>query len=336
VLNVATGGDEALTARAGFYTSPFFNGKGSFIYRENVEDHYLLRRYDLARRRSTELGPSRGVVYTPKPYADERLVFLFSDADTPLALAAVEVGSGEVERLGQFGLVRETDVVAPVIDTLKVDGRSIRTYSYFPRTEEPRAPQGPRPAIIWLHGAGGSFSPRWHTYAQYFANADFVFGVVNFSGSAGMELAPSLRSFEARRRAQVNEVIRYRKALLESSSPSVDPDRIFLVSVSSGTGALEELATRHSDLFRAVVEYAPLAGKAFAEPSTGLPPILAWVGVNDAPGGVAQKLLELQRLDEMGNRVRAVTVRGEGHDLRDKAAIGRRAGETLEFLREML
>jgi dipeptidyl aminopeptidase/acylaminoacyl peptidase len=259
-------------------------------------------------------------------------VFLFSDSDTSLALVTVGTQSGEFERLWQFGEVREFDVVTPVIDELKVADRSVRTYTYFPRAEAPSASPVRRPAIIWLHGAGGSFSPRWHTYAQYFANAGFVFGAINFTGSAGMELPAGLRTLSARRKAQVDEVLRYREALSEHASSEVDPDRIFLLSVSSGTGALEELVSRHPDLFRAAVEYAPLAGKAFAQPRAGLPPVLAFVGEHDAYVDVAQKVHELRSLQELGNRVEIQTVRGEGHDLRGRAAIAQRAKQTLEFL----
>ena len=328
-LTLATGERRTLTHRAGDYLSPLWLDAERLLLRENVNDYYELRTLDARDGTIANLGPRESVIYPVELDAESRQAFFFrSDAETPVALEELSLQTGHTEQLLRLDPIEASEVIPAERWQVRVGERGLPAYVYVPRGTPPRRGW---PCVIWLHGASSGFSPRWHSYAQYFAQSGFVFGALNFSGSPGLPWLDSSRELLAAR--QVEEVERLRELL--AARQEIDSGRIFLIGVSAGTRPLQDALRAKPSAYAGAVEYSPIAGSAWQTPRPDLPPILVFIGDNDPYLNLEARLAQIERQQRLGSRVEVVRYRDEGHDLRGLSAGARQLAESVRFLRSI-
>ncbi len=87
VFDLNTKKSKVVTMKSGRYLTPQWISRDSILYRENKDDHYLLRITQLNTGETKHIGPPEGVVYDPEiTHSGSLLVFLHSDLTTPLFL----------------------------------------------------------------------------------------------------------------------------------------------------------------------------------------------------------------------------------------------------------
>ena len=171
---------------------------------------------------------------------------------------------------------------------------------------------GRKPAVILLHGAGGSIS----YWAQRFAPAVARFGVnlyaPHYFDKTGTDRATLATILDGRHfpawLAAVQDAIEY-----VASRPSVDPDRIALLGVSLG-GFLAMSAATANRRLRAVIELSGGIAPGFeGRFSPSMPPVLVLHGEDDTvvPVAEARKLARL--LENVGAEHQVRIMPGENH-----------------------
>lgn len=320
-LDRRSGRESRLPTRPAQWLDPLWIDEATLVVRERVADEYLLARVDLETGGTKRVGPDSGVVY-PAILLDEEsgpaLAYAYGGATVPIRIERLDVRTGvrrplvRVEDFEDEEIVRHETVAVPGVRP------AARAHVYPP----PGMPGAPRPAILWLAGGAGEFSPRWHPYAQAFARAGFV-----FAAPSDVTETPTKDAF--RRRAL--EALATRDLL--AARADVDEDRVFAIAVSSGTRVLGEVLARRPDAFAAAVEYSPIPSGAWSRPRPGLPPFLIFLPENDPRLDVSRRIRALEAQRRAGTVVDWTVLPGEGHDLRARRSIRRRMDETLEFLR---
>lgn len=317
----ASGTTTTLVSSRGAIIAPLWLDRERLVFRQVVDDHYLLRRFDLLDQSLIPLGPEAGVVYGVQVCeADSGLVLSRASNALPLAFSRVPASGG-----GLIDLRRVTPAVPPLpVRRELLPGPGQGTPLYVADRVDTRAgakQNEPGAALIWLHGGSASLSPRWNMYPQAFARAGIVFAGVNYeSGLGALSSAPD----------RVRAVLAARQRL--ARRPDVDATRIFLVGVSSGSVLGRALVDRYPDLFAGLVEYAPAGDwRSLAMRPQTPPRLLVW-GRNDAwfrRSGLRHT--DLLTPDPSG-RIKHLVLDGEGHDLRRIASIERRLLATLQFI----
>ncbi len=320
-LDRRSGRESRLPTRSGQWLEPLWIDEATLVVRERVADEYLLARVDLETGETKRVGPDSGVVY-PAILLDEEsgpsLAYAYGGASVPVRVERLDVRTGVRRPLVRVEDFEDEEIV--LHETVAVSG--LRTEARAHLYPPPGVPGAPRPAILWLAGGAGEFSPRWHPYAQAFARAGFVF-------AAPSEVTETPTEDALRRRAL--EALATRDLL--ASRPDVDEDRVFAIAVSSGTRVLADVLARRPDAFAAAVEYSPIPSEAWSRPRPGLPPFLIFLPENDPHLDVSRRIRAMEAQRRAGTVVDWTVLPGEGHDLRGGRSIRRRMDETLDFLR---
>lgn len=328
-LTLASAERRTLTRRAGDYLSPIWLDAERLLLRENVNDRYELRTLDARDGTMTGLGPRESVIYPVELSADRRQAFFFrSDAQVPIALEQLSLRTGSTEQLLRLDAIQPSEVIPAERLQVPVGEQVLPAYLYVPRRSAPRRGW---PCVIWLHGSSSGFSPRWHIYAQYFAQSGFVFVALNFSGSPGLAWQDASPDTLAARQVQELEGLRELLAARED----IDSGRMFLIGVSAGTRVLQDALRSKPDAYAGAVEYSPSADSGWQTPRSDLPPILVFIGDNDSYVNLEARLAQIERQQRLGSRVEVVRYRDEGHDLRGLSATARQLAETVRFLRSI-
>jgi len=205
-------------------------------------------------------------------------------------------------------------------------GKPIRIDAYLPETAD-----GPVPAIIALHGAGGGVSGM-ERYAGLLAAQGFAVYVLHYFDRTGIESADKptiMRNFPL-----------WMKTLWDATSfvetqPPVDRERIALLGFS--LGAYLSLANSAIDhRVKAVVDFFGGMPKEMNFFMRRLCPVLILHGADDSTVPV-DEAFQLQRLLEKKEIPYEIKIYpGAGHGFEDQAIWGDAAMRTLQFLQKHL
>lgn len=321
VFDLSTQKSKVVTTKFGRYVTPHWMSQDSILFRENQDDNYLLRLTQLNTEEIKHIGPHEGVVYdTEITDSGSGLVFLHSDLTTPLSLSRLTLNTNHQETL-RFDSLTKKEIVLPERKILLSHEQSIPVYIYKPMGFV----KGDKyPCILWLHGASAAFSPRWHTYAQFFAHSGYFFVAVNYSEAlSGLQKQRKQKKLDLQKEA-IKTAITYL-----NSQEQIDQTEIFLLGVSKGT-QLARYVTRNDEVsFAGVIEYSPVS-MSKSNGSRGYPRLFLW-GENDPERLKSISTIENHYISPKYNSV-VITLLGEGHDLRLQNSIISRLKHTLRFL----
>ena len=292
------------------YISPQWLNENTLLYRENTNDEYLLKTFALKTKKENSVGPKSGVVYNTKLKNSNELVFLHSDLDNPLSLVNYNLETEESKRL-RFDKINSDEIVKPDRLLLTFDDKKFPLYMYKPANFESARTY---PLILWLHGTHGAFSPRWHTYSQFFAHSGYAFAVVNYAEILLDKSNGKIKSETTLQLGAVETSLSYLK-----EQKFIDNEQIYLLGVSMGTNVARTFLKSNARGIKGLIEYSPISVYRGSRP---LPTFVAW-GEKD-PG-----LKSYQR--NSSNTPNKLILRGEGHDLRNKQSIISRLKKTLSF-----
>lgn len=320
-VDLVSGEARAITASDRDVLTPTWLDDRRILYRERVADRYELVRLDRIDGRSERVDAD-GVVY-PVVRGGDAAYYLRSDPFTPISLERIAVAEPTPRRLLEIADPEpEATIAARRID-LAVADREVRAWLYG----SPSDAVAPQPAVLWLHGAGAEFSPRWHPYAQALARAGLVFVALNVSDEEALDDADA----SARLAAQALEVEALRRRLVDEAV--LDRRRIALAGVSRGTRIAHEVLARNAGAYAAVVEIAPAPSPAWRSPRANLPPTLVFLGEQDPFVDAGTRAAEIEAQGRTGTDVRVIRFTDEGHDLRSPANLVVQLTETVSFLR---
>ena len=210
--------------------------------------------------------------------------------------------------------------------TFQSGGKTIRLDSYLPKTQE-----GPIPAVVALHGAGGNVSGM-ERYASALAAQGFAVYVLHYFDRTGTESADKptiLRNFPL-----------WMKTLWDAISfveaqPRVDRERIALLGFS--LGAYLSLANSAIDpRVKAVVEFFGGMPKEMHLFMRRLCPVLILHGEADQTIPVEEAYQLQKLLEKKGIPYEIKIYPGAGHGFEDQAIWGDAAMRTLQFLQKHL
>jgi len=184
----------------------------------------------------------------------------------------------------------------------------------------PPEADGPAPAVILLHGAGGVSYARELTYARQFAARGWAALVVDAFGS---RVEPGTGFTE--RLLEVTEAMfladAYAGLRFLQEHPQVDGDRVALIGFSYGGMAatyalhaqVRTIYAGEDERFRAhVAYYAPCIARFERVETTGAPFLMLY-GTGDAIIDPAQCAAVADDLEEGGSRVRVEVYEGAAH-----------------------
>lgn len=310
LLDTVAGPRTLLASTTSVIADPLWRDAGRVLFREVLNDEYLLREVSLADLSVRPLGPGSGVVYQVHQ-TGLGLLFAAADATTPASLYRIAPGAGRARQLLRFDAIPADSVIVPqrrVIDPAE----DVVSYRY--RARDPRR----NAVVLWLHGGSNRFSPRWHPYAQYFAAAGFEFLALNYREPWPRRAADH--------QAQAEDVARRVEALRREGF-----DRIFLAGVSTGTQIIQAYVRADLDEVDGIIEYSPVDNDGWRQPRL-LPPLLSFTGANDPLLDHAARLDAIRRHREAGSAIDWIVYDDEGHDLRGRDVIAHRMLRTLTFL----
>lgn len=321
VLEAESGARLPLDDAVGRVSMPHWAGDGSLIYREQRDGNYLLRRRRPGGAPSQDHGPASGVVYSlAEPAADGNLIITHADLDTPLAFLEVDVDSGDATRLHRTDTLARNDVLPMERHLFAPRGNAIPVYLTGPPADfqHPGGSGETSPLVIWLHGAGGSLSPRWHLYSQYLAAAGFRVAVINYQAAG---------AGEDQQMAAIRDIVsRLREIYPHAGNP-------FYIGVSSGSVLARRLGNESPRSAAGLVLYSPVGDWGEDESAVpDLPQLLFW-GENDDHLKKAALPPDVFDSKATGATSRHVLLRGEGHDIRLRDNIRARLEQTIHFLR---
>ncbi|MEZ4754176.1 MAG: O-antigen ligase family protein [Bdellovibrionota bacterium] len=314
LLDLKSGKISQLTANKGRYLSPKWLDQSTICFRENLNDEYLLRTLDIYSKKINEIGPTSGVVYDVEFMNSNELIFLHSDLTTPLSLVSYKLKDKTLKRQ-RFDEISANEVVKPERLQLAIKDKAFPLYIYKPASFESHKKY---PLILWLHGTHGAFSPRWHTYAQFFANSDYVFAVVNYDEV----LFGSTKLGQTQRTKLQLEAISASLKYLKQNT-LVDSTKVFFLGVSQGTNLARNFLLQENYNLAGLIEYSPTS--IFRGKRT-LPTLVVW-GEND-PGRRGFSPFRLNDENEL-------ILKNEGHDLRQQININERLKQTLGFIENL-
>lgn len=321
VFDFNTKKSKLLNPNPGRYLTPHWMSQDTVLFRENKDDNYLLRLTQLNAEEVRHIGPHEGVVYDPEIIdSGSGLVFLHSDLTTPLCLSRLNLNTNHQETLS-FDSLTKKEIVLPERKIFLSHEQSIPVYIYKPVGF---VKGNKYPCILWLHGASAAFSPRWHTYAQFFAHSGYFFVAVNYREAlSGSQRQTKQKELDLQKEA-IKTVLTYL-----NSQEQIDQTQIFLLGVSQGT-QLARYVTRNDMFgFAGVIEYSPVS-MSKSNGSSAYPRLIVW-GENDPERLKSISTIENHYINPKYNTV-VITLLGEGHDLRLQDSIISQLKHTLRFL----
>jgi dipeptidyl aminopeptidase/acylaminoacyl peptidase/O-antigen ligase len=310
-----------LTPKIGRYLTPHWMSQDTILFRENKDDNYLLRLARLNTEEVRHIGPHEGVVYDPEIIdSGPTLVFLHSGVTAPLSLNRLNLDTNHQKTI-RFDSLTKKEIVLPERKILLSHERPIPVYIYKPlgfvRDDK-------YPCIIWLHGASDAFSPRWHTYAQFFAHSGYFFVAVNYREAlSGSQRQTKQKELDLQKDA-VNTALRYLNL-----QKQVDKTKIFLLGVSQGTLLARYITRSNMFNFAGVIEYSP-ATMSQSDALSAYPRLIVW-GKNDPHRLRSISTVKNNYINPKYNTV-VITLGDEGHDLRFQSNIISQLKHTLLFL----
>ena len=322
VYDFNTNKSKLLTPNPGRYLTPHWMSQDAVLFRENKDDNYLLRLTQLNTEEVRHIGPHEGVVYDPEivDSGGPTLVFLHSDLTTPLSLSRLNLNTNHQETLRLDSLTKK-EIVLPERKMLISNEKSIPVYIYKPVGF---VKGNKYPCILWLHGASAAFSPRWHTYAQFFAHSGYFFVAVNYREAlSGIQRQTKQKELDLQKES-VKTTLTYL-----NTREQIDQTQIFLLGVSQGTQLARYVTRNDMFSFAGVIEYSPVS-MSKSNGSLAYPRLIIW-GENDPERLKSISTIEKHYINPKYNTV-VITLVGEGHDLRLQNSIISQLKHTLRFL----
>jgi O-antigen ligase/predicted esterase/tetratricopeptide (TPR) repeat protein len=321
VFDFKTKKSKLLTPNPGRYLTPHWMNQSTILYRENKDDNYLLRARQLNTEEFRLIGPREGVVYDPEIIdSGSGLVFLHSDLKTPLSLNRLNLDTNHKETI-RFDSLTKKEIVVPERRMFLSHDKPIPVYLYKPI----EIVKGKKyPCILWLHGSSAAFSPRWHTYAQFFAHSGYFFVAVNYS-----EALPAQQRLGRQKELDLQEEAVETVLTYLNSERNIDQSQIFLLGVSAGSRLARYITGNNQGIFAGLIEYSP-ASIPKSSDSLSDPRLIVW-GENDPERLKSISAVEDHYVTPKRN-VEVITLEHEGHDLRCQDSIISRLKHTLRFV----
>lgn len=301
-----------LETQTSVVTDPMWRDPQTVVFREVVRDEYLLRQISTDGTGYSPIGPPAGVVYgVVEDPSSDALVFAAATDRVPASVYRIAGDAVSAELLLRFDWMAP-EMTVPHERIVMDHERDVVLYRYAAVTDN-------RAAVVWLHGGSNRFSPRWHSYAQFFARSGYEFLALNYH-----EPWPrgGQNSF-AEQAAETEELVR--------SLRNEGFEHVFLVGVSTGTQIIQEYLARGIEPVDAAIEYSPINNQHWDTPKL-LPSLLVFTGENDRLLNHSKRIADIDRHREFGSDIEWIVYENEGHDLRGRAAIEHRMWRTVEYL----
>jgi O-antigen ligase/dienelactone hydrolase len=290
---------------------PVWLDADTLAFREVMNDEYLVRRLDIGTRDPQPAGLPSGVTYgLHRQSGSNELLFVAATDTIPAALFRLPDDSNRAEPILRLDWIAP-DSVIPHERVVLNQSLDVTAYRFRP------AQRGDA-AIVWLHGGSSRFSPRWHSYAQFFAATGYEFVALNYRPVDGGGEERHVGAAE-----DLRDLVR--------SLRKEGYRRVYLIGVSTGTQIVQTYLGRDFDPVDGIVEYSPVNNPRWDEPRL-LPPLISFTGANDP-------LIDHQRREAqhaahraLGSTIEWVVYDGEGHDLRGQRVIEHHMARTWQFL----
>lgn len=297
---------------------PVWRNDHTILFREVVHDEYLLRKLDLRDQSLKPVGPQSGVTYSIALDAETGAAwFLRSSEYRPTYLAMLPADSETFHEKLRLDWVNSNHVHPIQTDTATVaDARVYRIDPVGGSSDD---------VVIWLHGGGSSFSPRWHTIAQQFATQGYSFVALNYAAQWSVEHGAKSTDF-TKAVGQLGTLI----AHLRSTGSA----RVHLLGVSTGTRLLHAyLADDAAPPIESAIEFAPVNDPERAQPAQN-PPTAIFTGAEDPLFNAEQWQRNRDSHPGANSEITLHLFENEGHDFRGRKALSTRMLQTIEFLEE--
>ncbi|HEY6598289.1 MAG TPA: O-antigen ligase family protein, partial [Pseudomonadales bacterium] len=291
---------------------PVWPNESEIVFRETANDEYLLRRLSLPDNRVTPIGIAQGVVYPMvfDPMTDS-LWFCAATQTQPIHIASIRNGSDEAVTRVRLDWIEPAEVLPAVRSYLE----AASVYTIMPPTGNNDE------AIVWLHGGGGSFSPRWNSIAQELANGGYRFVALNYS--TPWSLDGDRNEDWSTEAGEVEALVQQLRAR--------GIKRVHLAGVSTGTKVLQQVLRRDVSRIDSAIELSPVHNTAWDKPHS-LPPMLIVTGANDPLLGLEERKRQVEAQRTHGSSIDLLVLPNEGHEFRGREATRASTSAMLAFL----